>query len=78
MTSSLSRWPALGAWAAIIAGLWLVLVPAVLSFSSLALLSLAGPVLVIAASTLRGLHVPAPSPRRAQVEAEAAEGGGRK
>jgi hypothetical protein len=52
---------------------WAVLVPVSLSVSSFAALTVAGPVLLIAASALWEAHEPAPSYGQARVEAEAAE-----
>jgi hypothetical protein len=76
MTWYLNRWSALAVWAVMMMGLWLALVPAVLSASSLAVLALAGPVLMIAASTLRNAHAPTPSVGQAQATPEAAASAG--
>jgi hypothetical protein len=51
---------------------WALLVPGFLSASSLAIFAAAGPVLVVAASTVRRAHAPVTSVRQSLVEAEAA------
>jgi hypothetical protein len=70
MSSYVNRWSALGLWAAVMGGLWIVRDPAVLSGSSLAVLAAAGPVLVIAASAVRSAHGPQ-SLRQEMVTSEA-------
>lgn len=73
MTSYLNRWSALAGWAAAMFVLWLVLVPARLSTSSMAILALAVPALAIGVATLRGAHAPAPSFGQARAQADAEE-----
>jgi O-antigen ligase len=72
MKRYLNRWSALVVWAAVIGGLWIALVPGVLSASSLVMLALAGPALVIVAFSVRSAGAPEQSVRQARVEEDSA------
>jgi hypothetical protein len=61
MTRYVNRWTALYAWAALMGIVWAVFVPRGVSIGSFILLSLTGPLLVVAASMLWGAHLPTPS-----------------
>lgn len=61
MTRYVTRWMALYAWAALMGVVWAVFVPRGVSVSSFILLSLTGPLLVVAASMLWSAHLPTPS-----------------
>lgn len=65
------RWAALCAWVALMGIVWAVFVPKGLSVGTFTLLSLSGPILLIAASMLWTAHRPAPSARQARAGAEA-------
>ena len=77
MSNRAKSWLALVAWAIAMAIGWAVLVPASLSASSLAIIAVGGPALVIAAATVRRAHAPTTSIRESRVEADAAAAGGR-
>ena len=61
MTRYVNRWTALFGWAALMGIVWALFVPRGVSIASFILLSLTGPLLVVAASILWGAHVPTSS-----------------
>lgn len=54
------RWVAVCAWVALMGIVWTLFVPKGLSVGTFTLLSLTGPVLLVAASTLRSAPQPSP------------------
>jgi hypothetical protein len=61
VTRYVNRWTALYAWATLMGIVWTVFVPRGVSVGSFILLSLTGPLLVVAASMLWSAHLPTPS-----------------
>jgi hypothetical protein len=77
MRRFVNQWSLLCAWAALMGAAWVALVPAFLSVSSLIVLTLSGPVFILAGSTVLGAHRQELSPGQARGEIEAAEAAGR-
>jgi hypothetical protein len=70
MTRYVNRWTALYAWAALMGIVWAVFVPRGVTVSSFILLSLTGPLVVVAASMLWSAHPPTPSLGQMRVESD--------
>ena len=68
----LNRWTALCAWAVLMAIVWPMFVPNGMSIGTFILLTLTGPLVLIAAAAVWGAHRPTPSVGQTRVEAEAA------
>jgi hypothetical protein len=61
MTRYSNQWTALSVWAVAIGGAWAVMVPSVLSASTLLVVAAGGPATLILIRTLRLAHDPSPS-----------------
>jgi hypothetical protein len=73
MTTYLNRWTALGAWLVLMAAVWALFVPAVVSAGSFALLVLTGPLVVIVLTMLWHSLEPAPSVGQQRVQLDEAQ-----
>lgn len=73
MTRYSTGWTALTVWAFAVGGAWAMIVPSLVSASTLAVVAVGGPATVILIRTLRLGHEPAPSFGQQRATMEAAE-----
>lgn len=73
MTRHSNGWTALTLWAVAMGGAWAMIVPSVVSASTLAVVAVGGPATVILIRTLRLAHDPEPSFGQQRATTEAAE-----
>lgn len=70
MIRYVNRWTAMFGWVALMAIVWELFVPKGLSVGSFTLLTLTGPIVLLAGSVLWGVHRPSPSVREMRATLE--------
>ena len=71
-----NRWSASSLWVAAMIGLWFVLVPAVVSWSTWMIATLGGPIFLVSAGIFWDTHRPVPSVLQSRAQSESAEAAG--